>query len=985
MFDSKLLWKSKFFLAVMIGMTTFLIVNFAVASGYSLEVGQINIDHEWTEVQFKRPYANPVVVAKPLSYNRGDPATVRIRNVTPMGFEIRVQEWAYSAPGEHNPESVTYLVMEKGHQFTAPGLEVEAGMIETDAVDSFFTVKFSSRFGATPVVITSVTTVNGSDAVVTRNRNVTPTGFEVTMQEEEAKEPTHTTETISYVAWNPGKGTMSGKKFEVGFTGPIIDENFSPVNFWFNQSTTIQVDEEQSADSETGHAEEDVGYVAFAGSPLLLIADMQTTNGSDTANLRYGGVPQPIEEVETPTAAVPKGIIIQPPEQPKLDISISTDRPSYPIGSTLGVSCTVNEEAYIYVLHYDTQGVMRLIFPNKYSQNNLGGPGVLRLPDAPYQIPVSGPPGTQYIQAVASTKKVDIFNFAINPSNPFSENAFPIITNPQRLIDEIKTGLGIQFYWKPGEKPGLTLVPVKWDSAMTSFQITRGQVNIKPQAAFIFNPLRGNAGEAINFDASNSYDRDGYITQYNWDFNGDGLVDASGIEVINRYWATGQYNVKLTVRDNQGATNSITKTLQIGRANKQPVAEFSYSPANPIVGESVTFDASDSYDPDGYLTQYLWDFDGDGQSDASGKQVSYRFWRTGQFRTILTLHDNENTTATKSEVIQVSRPNRKPVARFECSPTDPSMGESVSFDASDSYDPDGYLTQYLWDFDGDGDINATGKQVTHRYWSSGQYSVKLIVEDNQGAEASITKAIRVKQPNQEPVAELIYSPTKPTVGEEVSFDASDSYDLDGYITQYLWDFDGDDRVDAYGRTVTHKYWSSGQFRVELTVQDNQGAEDFTTKLITVRSKVLKFASKGANYFYSAGDEEDGWHWNSFWGDYAQWRWVPISDHPKDAYINFHILVTNDEGASGLEAKLKLRVLNNLGRIIETGEVELSNPFMPQFSGDTNGVGYDTYGYYQIKDTDLLNQGFRVEIEWPPVDNRYRFGTAKTSTLLTYTY
>ncbi len=899
MYEFSLLTKKKpYFIGITI-LTAFLIINFASVAGYSMQAGQVTIDHEWTKVQFQRPYNDPVVVAKPLSYNGGDPATVRIRNLTPGGFEIRVQEWDYleeAEKGAHNKETVSYLVMEAGHRIASGGLEMEGGKIKTDAVDSFIDVKFSSRFSTAPVVITSVITENGGSAVVTRNQNVTSTGFELTMQEQEANEPQHNEETISYIAWEPGEDTLGGRKLEVGTTGPIVDENFTPIDFGFGQSITVQVDEEESANPETGHAEEDVGYIAFAGSPLLFIADMQTYNGGDTANLRYGGVPSaPEEEEEPPSAQAPKGIIIQPPEQPKLNISISTDRPNYPIGSSLGVSYSINEEAYIYVLHYDTQGVMRLIFPNQYSQNNLRGPGTFRLPDGPYQISVNGPPGTQYIQAVASTKQVEVFNFVRNPSHPFSGGAFPVVPNPQALIDEIKSGLSIQFYWKSGEGPGLQLVPVKWDSAMTSFQVTQQQVNIKPSPDFVFSPTRPNRGENVNFDASGSHDSDGYITQYLWDFDGDGRTDGSGMQVSNRYWSAGQYNVKLTVRDNQGATNSITKTIRIGRANQPPIADFNYSPSNPLVGERVTLDASNSYDPDGSVTQYLWDFDGDGRTDASGRQVTNRFWSVGRFQVKLTVKDNEGASSTSTKSVQVSRPNEKPTASFD------------------------------------------------------------------------------------------YTPTNPAVGDRINFDASKSNDQDGYITQYQWDFDGDGRTDASGRNVTHIYRSSGQYRVELTVRDNDGATDVEAKSVSVQRAGPQLGSQEADSFSSTGDQDGNWYWNTYWGDNAEWRWNTINNQVQEAYINFHLLITDNQGASGLETTLEIRILNSWGSVIETGEVELSNPFKPQFSGDTNGVGYDAYGSYQIRNTNQLSRGFRVVIEWPPADSRYRFGATKDSALLAYIY
>ena len=59
------------------------------------------------------------------------------------------------------------------------------------------------------------------------------------------------------------------------------------------------------------------------------------------------------------------------------------------------------------------------------------------------------------------------------------------------------------------------------------------------------------------------------------------------------------------------------------------------------------------------------------------------------------------------------------------------MSEPISFDGSGSYDPDGVIVSYLWDF---GDQNsASGISVNHVYRQVGTYVVTLTVEDDDGA------------------------------------------------------------------------------------------------------------------------------------------------------------------------------------------------------------------------------------------------------------
>ncbi len=259
---------------------------------FTAEGGVIKVDSNWQRIDLENRYLNPVVIAKPLSKNGGDPAVVRIRNVTSTGFEIRVQEWDY-LDGTHVVEDVSYLVVESGHYVLDNGFHVEAGTVTTDRVDpnsSFEIVTFTTAFQNTPVVITSVMTENGPAPVVTRNRNVSTAGFEVIMQEEEAGDQVHASETIGYIAWEPGSGSINGINYEVSNAGDVTDAwttvNYGPFNkkpvFLMDMQSTngtdtanlrylnkkassidIQVCEEQSADSETGHVAESIGYFAF--------------------------------------------------------------------------------------------------------------------------------------------------------------------------------------------------------------------------------------------------------------------------------------------------------------------------------------------------------------------------------------------------------------------------------------------------------------------------------------------------------------------------------------------------------------------------------------------------------------------------------------------------------------------------------------------------------------------------------------------------
>ena len=68
--------------------------------------------------------------------------------------------------------------------------------------------------------------------------------------------------------------------------------------------------------------------------------------------------------------------------------------------------------------------------------------------------------------------------------------------------------------------------------------------------------------------------------------------------------------------------------------------------------------------------------------------------------------------------------------------------------------------------------------------------------------------------------------------------AENSTDIDGIITEYIWTFG--DGSTGYGKTTTHKYDEPGTYIVELTVEDNNGASDTVSTLVTIEQKTPGF-------------------------------------------------------------------------------------------------------------------------------------------------
>jgi len=105
----------------------------------------------------------------------------------------------------------------------------------------------------------------------------------------------------------------------------------------------------------------------------------------------------------------------------KLWLNKNTYRP----GDKINFYFSTDRNCYLTIIDVATEGIIRVIFPNKYSSDNLV------YADRTYNIPgdynlsmkVTGPAGIEKIKAIATTKPMDIFNMDfINGDYFFFEN-----------------------------------------------------------------------------------------------------------------------------------------------------------------------------------------------------------------------------------------------------------------------------------------------------------------------------------------------------------------------------------------------------------------------------------------------------------------------------------------------------------------------------------------------------------------------------------
>lgn len=374
------------------------------------------------------------------------------------------------------------------------------------------------------------------------------------------------------------------------------------------------------------------------------------------------------------------------------------------------------------------------------------------------------------------------------------------------------TGSGVtasHTYANPGSYTVSLTVTDEGGLSHTTTQSVTAAANLPPVAAFTSSVNL----HQVSLDATTSSDPDGSVASYAWDF-GDGAT-GTGSQAQHDYGRAGTFQVTLTVTDGEGATHSVTHAVEtVDPPNQLPTAAIT----TDVADLSVTFSGAGSTDPDGTIVDWAWDF-GD-QTTGTGASATHTYAAAGAYTVKLTVTDNRGGTATVSSELNVLGPNQLPSASFGWTAND----EKLSFDASESHDPDGTIESYAWEF-GDGQ-EGTGATKSHTYAASGTYTVKLTVTDNRGGKHSVTHDVTVVA-NAKPTAAF----TSSADFLQVAFDGSGSTDGDGTVESYAWDFG--DGSDGVGATPSHTYAATGSFSVKLTVTDNDGAKDSVTKTVTV--------------------------------------------------------------------------------------------------------------------------------------------------------
>ncbi|MDA0715087.1 MAG: PKD domain-containing protein [archaeon] len=141
-------------------------------------------------------------------------------------------------------------------------------------------------------------------------------------------------------------------------------------------------------------------------------------------------------------------------------------------------------------------------------------------------------------------------------------------------------------------------------------QVTAGctgilDTTVNPRAELVAYPQLIQVGEMVTLDARESSAVEGVLVSYEWDFGDGQTAETVSAFTSHSYLQFGQYTVTVKVTNDQGGTDESTQVITV---NGAPMLNLTF-PEQVRAGDSILFDASATYDPEGAQLMFAWDLD----------------------------------------------------------------------------------------------------------------------------------------------------------------------------------------------------------------------------------------------------------------------------------------------------------------------------------------------------------------------------------------
>ncbi|NUJ98108.1 PKD domain-containing protein [Candidatus Gracilibacteria bacterium] len=487
--------------------------------------------------------------------------------------------------------------------------------------------------------------------------------------------------------------------------------------------------------------------------------------------------------------------------------------------------------------------------------------------------------------------------------------------------------------------------------------------------------------QSIRFVADSEYAR-----YYEWEFGDGDSYGGKTNQVSHTYNKSGIFDVKLTVRDNEGVTNSVITKVYVSESDS-PLALIDISKGYeeiPVYDKNacdgagayivdkvsnIRLSGLQSINVDGEATGLTYSWKIGNNKYSSGKDVTHTFDELGCFPIKLTVKSDKGGKTSSAETM-ISVENLKPVlSSLEMEVVDANTDPVVvNVKAVGAKDPDGVIQSYLWyyytDMDNEPqDFRSTVKPTTTFVLPkvSGNYYFVLILKDNNEARITSDEATGSKffttlagDNMNTPLIELKVNDSSVTIGDDVVYTANVKNVLGQDIatgSEFNWDFDGDGFYDKTTKenTTTYKFSKSGEYASKVKVK-YKGFSNVRNVTINVSNKLeadFDYISIGSKFIFldKSSGKIDNIQWDLGDGEKVSGR-NSFTHIYTDAKKTHNVVLKISEGTKVKE--ITKEVETNIKNILKAKKTGLNLFTYPAYD-DTNTINLESdtqkvYGY-----------------------------------------
>jgi gliding motility-associated-like protein len=459
-----------------------------------------------------------------------------------------------------------------------------------------------------------------------------------------------------------------------------------------------------------------------------------------------------------------------------------------------------------------------------------------------------------------------------------------------------------------------------------------------------------NAGEDIQIQlptnstnlVGSGTDDDGSITNYLWQkISGPSvtLTNANNPTATASNLLSGAYTFRLTVTDDQGATNSDLMKVTVIEANQVPTVSVDQTEQSITLPTNTVNIQATASDSDGSIASYLWEI----VSEAGSSTLANSNTPTltvndldvsGQYIYSITVTDNEGASNSAEAIVNVNDMEVNQLPNVNAGPDKfivlPTNQVVLNGTASD---PDGSIVNYTWIKVSGASATLSGqntKTLTASNLVEGNYRFRLTVTDDDGAQRSNAVDVNVapEEVNISPIVDAgsNKSITLPTNSVTINATASDE---DGEIVSYLWEQTSGNAGSTFSGENTTSLMVSGLtegiYNFQITVEDDGGSFASDEVIITVTAiNTPPIADAGTNKsitlpkdsveIIGSGTDEDG--------EIVSYQWAQKNGPSSAVLINDSQAVMFAKDLIGGQYRFELTVIDNDGDS-DTDEIQIT--------------------------------------------------------------